>query len=388
MKVGIIGGRLQGTESAYLAKQAGYQTLLIDRNPEVPGASLADEFIVLDVINNYRRTGELLRSVDLIIPANEDILTLAKVHQLALEIDRPLAFDRRAYAVSSSKLTSNAFFQSLNIPVPAKWPNCRFPAILKPSNGSGSTGVRTINTERELKKLLMKLGSQPGNPVVEEFVHGPSLSLEVAALNGEPLALQVTELEFDPDYDCKRVLAGKLVDPQVSAELRRIGCNLAESLHLTGIMDVEVMVDNDIPKVIEIDARLPSQTPTAVLHSTGINMVELLAEILVKGKLPAIDIISKRTVIYEHIRVSGNLLEVTGEHIMASAGPLECHPDLYGFDQVITDFSEDQRKAWAATLISSAPNFTEAKIKRHQALKSLMAEHNLQVFRDPVPAEI
>lgn len=386
MKIGIVGGRLQGTEAVYLAKQAGYEVLLIDRDPEVPASSMADEFHLLDVVNDFRRAGELLGSVDLIIPASEDILTLSTLNRLARDLDRPFVFDPRAYAVSSSKNTSNALFRLLGLPMPGQWPDCSFPVILKPSGQSGSAGVKRFDSEKDLRKYLLKEQLPPDNQVIQEFVDGPSLSLEVIALNGQALSLQVTELEFDCGYDCKRVLAGLPVDSAVEAELRRIGSQLAEALHLTGIMDVEVMVADGIPKVLEIDARLPSQTPAAVLHSTGINMVELLADIYISGKLPEVEVFPKRAAIYEHAMVSGDRLEITGEHVLASAGPLHCRNNLYGFDRVITDYAGVPGQKWAATLITTGRDGEDAKSRRQKAFSSLMAEHSIKYFYDPGPA--
>ena len=39
MKIAIIGGKLQGTEAVYLAKKAGFEIILIDRDAQVPPAS-------------------------------------------------------------------------------------------------------------------------------------------------------------------------------------------------------------------------------------------------------------------------------------------------------------------------------------------------------------
>ena len=59
-------------------------------------------------------------------------------------------------------------------------------------------------------------------------------------------------------------------------ELRDISVKIAELIELKGIMDVEVIDDEGILKVLEIDARIPSQTPTVVYHSTGVNLLEEL----------------------------------------------------------------------------------------------------------------
>ena len=54
----------------------------------------------------------------------------------------------------------------------------------------------------------------------------------------------------------------------VLAALDDAGVRIAEGLGLNGLMDVEVMVRDGQPKVLEIDARLPSQTPTAVASAS------------------------------------------------------------------------------------------------------------------------
>ena len=52
-----------------------------------------------------------------------------------------------------------------------------------------------------------ELETQGRETVVEEFVSGPSLSLEVIAWCGVAQPLLGTEFEVDRSYDCKRVLA-------------------------------------------------------------------------------------------------------------------------------------------------------------------------------------
>ncbi len=49
MRLAIVGGKLQGTEAAYLAGEAGYEVVLIDRRPDRPAAGLAAEVHVFDV---------------------------------------------------------------------------------------------------------------------------------------------------------------------------------------------------------------------------------------------------------------------------------------------------------------------------------------------------
>ena len=74
------------------------------------------------------------------------------------------------------------------------------------------------------------------------------------------------------------------------------------------------------PRVLEIDARLPSQTPTAVYWSSGLNLVELLVETARRGALPAVSGSARRACVYQHVSARDGRLEVVGEHALG-AGP-------------------------------------------------------------------
>ncbi len=45
MLIAIIGGKLQGLEALYLARKAGYKTLLIDKNPDATATRLCNQFL-------------------------------------------------------------------------------------------------------------------------------------------------------------------------------------------------------------------------------------------------------------------------------------------------------------------------------------------------------
>ncbi|MDY2625929.1 MAG: hypothetical protein SOV74_06415, partial [Coriobacteriales bacterium] len=47
----VVGGKLQGVEICYLARQAGYHTVLVDRYAGVPASGLADEFVGADALD-------------------------------------------------------------------------------------------------------------------------------------------------------------------------------------------------------------------------------------------------------------------------------------------------------------------------------------------------
>ena len=399
MRLLIVGGKLQGVEAAYLAAKAGYETVLVDRREAPPGGGLADRQIVADVTSDEDLSRTLVTSCDAVLPACEDLDTLTWLAERVPAWGVPLLFDLDAYRVSESKLASRRLFEALDVPRPRAWPACGFPAVVKPSSASGSEGVTVVGDHDELAAARARLEAAGHEVVVEEYVRGPSLSLEVLSWGGRAVPLQTTGLEFDAAYDCKRVVAPvgeaeagepaaagpdgscdwmRAVAPGTLAAFDIAAVRLAEGLGLDGLMDVEVMVRGAELYVLEIDARLPSQTPTAVYWSSGLNVVELLVETVRRGMLPQVDRAPRRACVYQHVRASGGLLEVCGEHVMGSARPLRLVSGFFGVDEALTDYRADA-EAWSATLIVADGDAGTAEARADAAMAEMAQRHDLKV---------
>ena len=380
MKIAIIGGKLQGVEAAYLAGKAGWDVTLIDRVPDPPASGLCHEFLQADI---EIRAGleQLLQPFDLVIPALENQHALDSLEYCSQHDMAAILFDFNAYAITSSKIESDKLLTGIHIPIPAPYQEDDFPCIVKPSNGSGSQGVRVILDSEQLKSHLSAVS---GEHVVQKYVDGPSYSMEIIGYPGNYTPLQATELEMDPVYDCKRVMAPSDLSRKNIKNFETISTTIAEALALKGLMDIEVILDNDVLRVLEIDARLPSQTPITVHASTGVNMLRSLADSHFRSPENEAITTVERGVVYEHICVNGNTLTITGEHVMASAGPLHLRKDFFGADQAITSQWENQTN-WVATLIISAENRTMAWEKHKTILADIMRFFNLNTYRDPGP---
>ena len=385
MRVAVVGGKLQGVEAAYLAQQAGWQVFLIDRDPDVPARGLVHSFIQADITTNGADISDIFADMDLIIPALENHEALDYLEALAKKKQYPLAYDDRAYTVTSSKQKSDALFMEMGLPAAHPWPGCGFPIIMKPSGLSGSQGIQKIDNRKQLTSFDQEKNLQNGNWIFQEFLEGPSYSLEVVGANGNYHSLQPTIIEIDTEFDCKRVVAPTGLSETLENRFDEIAVAVAEAVNLKGIMDIEVILHKDELKILEIDARLPSQTPTAVLKSTGINMLVLLYEIFTRGKIAVIPpIVNETPVIYEHIRVSPDRLEVSGEHIISEARPLRYQTDFFGADEALTDFDTENRN-WVATLILTGKTKKEVVLKHHRVLETIRGTFGLQECADPDP---
>ena len=377
--VGVVGGKLQGVEAAYLAHKAGWDVRVVDKTPRVPASDLGDSFAQVDVTAGNNLNGAL-GDVDFIIPALEDDNALDSLARWSCKAGVPLAFDPRAYAVSSSKLKSAVFFKQIGIPVPVAYPECGFPVVAKPGLGSGSKGVHIF---QDLDSIKNRFSPEfpPSDWILEEFLDGSQHSLEVIGRPGNYRLLQVTDLYVDHNFDCKRVIAPSILPPNLIADIEKLSLTIAEALNLHGIMDVEVILYRGEFKVLEIDARLPSQTPTAVYWSTDQNMVELLGNLYVApqtGFPPCGDI--SRGAVYEHIHVCGDKMKISGERIMTAGGPLHLMDDFFGADEAITNFVPG-KDPWVATLIFAGTNRHQAWEKRNHSIAQIV--RRLGIKDDP-----
>ncbi len=384
MRVAVVGGRLQGLEALYLAKKAGWETVLIDRNSNIPALNFCDRFFQLNV-SSKEGMAVALHGIDLIIPAFENRPALGQLAETAAELKIPIAIDLKAYDVSASKSISDRLFAELGVPAPGPWPECAFPMVAKPTGSSGSEGVVLLNDEPALRQFRAQAGAVPEEWVIQEYLEGPSYSIEIIGCRGRYWPLQVTGLEMDDIYDCKRVLAPSGLNSEQREQFAQISVQIAQKLGLSGIMDVEVILNNNRLQVLEIDARLPSQTPTAVYHSTGINMLELLADCFVPGRqFSPVNFEERRSVIFEHIVVSPGRLAVCGEHAVSAAGQLKYCEGFFGADEALTDYTPGA-KAWMATLIVTADNSEAVWKKRESVITSIMKELRLTTYSDPLP---
>jgi 3-methylornithine--L-lysine ligase len=378
--VAVVGGKLQGVEATYLAHKAGWEVRVVDKNDQVPASGLCDSFVQADVTLEPDLSRGLA-DIDLVIPALEDDDALSCLTRWCREKTVPFAFDPAAYAVSSSKLKSAELFSQIGLPVPLAWPDCGFPVLAKPSRGSGSEAVEIFHDFDALKRHFDAPFPPPGW-VLQAYLEGSQHSLEIIGLPGHYRALQVTDLFVDEIYDCQRVVAPTILPPKLVSEFERLSLNIAEALNLHGIMDVEVILNREGFKVLEIDARLPSQTPITVYWSTGQNMVQLLGE-LFQGDVtePQFDPQISRGTVYEHIRMSSEVLETSGEHIMAQNGPLYLWPDFFGADEAITNFKV-AKDPWVATLIISASGRDSALAKEDRILGEIIKRFSIKKTHD------
>lgn len=367
-KIAIVGGKLQGLEVCYLGKKAGIEVTLIDKDDNAPAKNLCSRFVQGDVLSRDPQVLEVLTSVDMVLPTIENDEVLETLEKLAQELGFVYAFDSAAYKISSSKLLSDAFFHRHEVATPRYYPQGNPPYIVKPDNESGSHGVRYYDSRKELERFLE---SKPEKMIVQEFLEGPSYSIEVIGFPGNYRTYEITQIHMSEDFDCNMVTAP--CDPvtrRQAEDFAHMAVTVASLMNLKGIMDFEVIDHNGQFKLLEIDARFPSQTPTVVYHTSGMNLLEELYDICCNGVFSNPYPGERYYSSFEHHLWDGKSWRTEGEHIMTEGSPLDYYEGLWGADEVITDYQADGDD-FRATLIQKAVTEELLERKRTEVLKCL-----------------
>lgn len=367
--VAIVGGKLQGTEAVYLAKKAGFRSLLIDKNVNAPASGFCDEMGAFDVRKKEGRLIDFLRQADFILPALENDEAHAALIEISREYGFKLAFDARAYSITHSKLKTDRLIREYKVPAPRYYPESDGPYIIKPSEESGSSGVSRVETADEVKRFLNEV-KDPESWVVQEYLEGPSYSVEIIGIPGMYRTYETTKIHMDEVYDCKMVTAPCAISQSKKERFSEIAKTLAAAVGLHGIMDVEVIDHEGELKVLELDARIPSQTPIAVLHCSGINLLSELADIVLLGGFTDEQPKRQRHTAVEHYLVDRTGVFWKGEHMMTESRPLMYRENFFGADEVVSDYN-GSNITWRGEFINSAETEDGLKQKRFEMLRKL-----------------
>ena len=382
-RIAVVGGALQGMEAVYLAEKAGFETVVLDRKAHAPALSLCDEPVVLDPTVDPAAAMAVFEGCDAVIPACEELDLLRCLDGMLAGTDIPLLFDLESYGVSCSKNRSNEIMESVGVPLPGKWPECGFPAIVKPSSQSGSVGVAVAMDDADVERALEAIRRLGDEPVMQEFVHGKSVSIEVIGDGSTARSFVTTEVVLDTNYDCKMVRCNPdILSPEDDELLGRIGRDVAEAIGLGALMDVEAILTPKGLRVLEIDARIPSQTPAAIQAATGVNLLEELAFTALGRETGRVR--TPGSAVYRHVVFKDGVLRACGEKEFGHVRSPRFVRGFFGADDAITDY-EPGKDEWRATLITHGPTEAGVDARCADTVSAILDACSSETFIDGSP---
>lgn len=288
----IIGASILQLPAIKRAKELGYYVGVADYNQNAVGISYAHEYCNASTID----VEEIMKVAKKFQP--DGILTLAtdmpmrSVAAATEELGLPgIAFETAIKATDKGEMIKA--FKKYKVEIP--WffivnnkndlnlisNNLSYPCIIKPTDNAGSRGVILVSDYDELEKsyYYSKGHSRSGTVIIEEYMEGNEVSVEVICVGGNPHILAITDklTTGAPHF----VEMGHSQPSKLKTEdLEEIKSLAKQAVKAVGIQQgpahVEIILTEDGPKMVELGARLGGDCITTHLVplSTGIDMVE------------------------------------------------------------------------------------------------------------------
>ena len=291
-KILIIGASVLQLPAILRAKELGFYVGVADYNPNAVGIPYADEYFNVSTIDAEGVTACAKKF------APDGIFTLAtdmpmrSVAAAGKALSLPAITPETALRATDKAEMIKAFaehgvehpwFYVISSLEEAKALKGKitYPCISKPTDSSGSRGVMLIkNGEELLESLAYSAGNgRSGAVIVEEYLQGHEVSVEVIVLRGVPHILQITDkLTTGAPHFVEMGHSQPSRLPE--GDLEKIRDLASRAVLAVGIENgpahVEIMLTKNGPRMIELGARMGGDCITTHLVplSTGIDMVE------------------------------------------------------------------------------------------------------------------
>lgn len=274
------------------AKEMGMYVGVADFNPKAIGISYADEYFNVSTIDEEGiYCAAKAFGADGIMTLATD-MPMRSVAYATQKLGLPgITYDTAVKATDKSEMIKS--FEAANVEHPwyiilselseveNVFDKVTYPCISKPVDNAGSRGVVLVNSEQELRQAVKYSSSngRNGKVILEEYLEGREVSVEVIVIKGIVHILQVTDklTTGAPHF----VEMGHSQPCSLSKENIQAICDLASrAVKAVGIENgpahVEIMFTEKGPRMIELGARMGGDCITTHLVplSTGIDMVK------------------------------------------------------------------------------------------------------------------
>ena len=293
----IVGASNLQLPAVLKAKELGYYTAVVDYNPKAMAVKFADEYYNVSTIDeegvykaarHFRADGIMTLATDM--PMRSVAYACAKMGLVGIDYETAVRATDKGVMIKTFEDNGVAhplyFLLREGESIDTIKSQLSYPLITKPTDNSGSRGVVLVNNEDELYKAIdySSENGRQGDVIIEEYMVGPEVSVEIIVLDGIPHILQITdklttgaphfvEMGHSQPSCLSNVEKSKIEDLAGRAALA-VGIR-------NGAAHAEIIVTDNGPKMVEIGARMGGDSITSHLVplSTGIDMIRATIEI-------------------------------------------------------------------------------------------------------------
>lgn len=301
----IIGASILQLPAILKAKELGLYVGVADFNPEAMGISYADEYFnvstidefgVYQVAKEFKADGIMTLATDM--PMRAVAYATHKLGLVGITYDTAVKATDKGEMIKAfeSSGVEHPWYYILQAPeeLGTVIQKITYPCISKPVDNAGSRGVMLVESSKELENAVRYSSSngRNGKVIIEEYLQGDEVSVEIMVIDGDVHVLQVTDklTTGAPHFvEMGHSQPSRLGDENVEV-IKDLAIRAVKSVGIdNGPAHVEIMLTDKGPRMIELGARMGGDCITTHLVplSTGIDMVKATIQIAL-GECPDI----------------------------------------------------------------------------------------------------
>jgi len=203
-------------------------------------------------------------------------------------------------AMAMDKVVMKMMFESMGIPSPAYTQaedggtvHFPLPFVVKPASEGSTIGISIVKKQKEVMAAIKKARMFDKKVMVEKYIEGDEIT--VGIVNGEALpVVQVKPSSGFYDFEAKytkgmtEYIVPAKIDKTIAKKAGDIAMEVYKAFELAGCVRIDMLVDDDLPKVIDINTS-PGMTETSLVpkawESLGRTFDELVEAILMEASL-------------------------------------------------------------------------------------------------------
>lgn len=287
-------------------KKRGIFAILADGNEKAAAVPYADKFYKVSTldIDGVEKVA-VKENVDMILSVCADQMLLVAA-QLSEKLDLPCYIDYETAKNVSSKEYMKKIFVEHDIPT-AKYivgnnvsyefiKDLGFPLIVKPVDCYSSRGVKKVENYDELVtafEIAMNY-SRTGTAIVEEFIDGPELSVDIYVENGKVNILCIRSLDKIPNSEKFIICRGNYparITEKTRDRVQEVAQKIADAFGLKNTpMLIQMKINDEQIHILEFCARTGGGIKYRLLPKvSGFDVVKAVLD-LTLGEKPHVEL--------------------------------------------------------------------------------------------------
>lgn len=304
MKALVLAGGFPQIDLINKLKKRGYYTILADYYEKPVAKEYADKFYRISTLDVPAiKQLAVDEAVDFLITVctDQSLLTVAQVSEdlgLPCYIDYKTALDvtnksymKKVFIDNNIPTAQYKIFDNLSDVMKENWV---YPVIVKPVDCNSSKGVKKVTSIKELEQYFSEAlnYSRTKTALVEEFITGEELSVDIYVNDGVVHVLDVTNSEKIKDRDkfiIFRTWHPANITSSIENKIKDVAQKIASAFKIKNApMLIQMLTDGKDVYVLEFSARTGGGAKfLSIERQTGTDIISAVID-LTEGKKPII----------------------------------------------------------------------------------------------------